>query len=193
VWAFVLLDERRDLGAGLLASVAALARPNGIVLVIALAVAVGRDRRRLLVVCGPAAVALAGWTVVNLASTGDALRFFHAKAAWHEVTLAGLVSHASRPAVVHLVLASIAAAFLVAARRRLPASWQVLGVLSLVPSLALGVVGLGRYANECFPVFAAGADWMARHGRVFRSVVFASMVAGGLLFTVWVVGAHHVP
>ena len=53
VWAFVFLDEGHDGVAAAFAVVATLARPNGVVLAIALAYAVGLNARRLLRVCAP--------------------------------------------------------------------------------------------------------------------------------------------
>src|SRR5919106_776541 len=50
VWAFILVDERRDVAAAVLVTGAALVRPNGIVLAIALVLVV-RTWRRILVVC----------------------------------------------------------------------------------------------------------------------------------------------
>jgi hypothetical protein len=56
VWAFILVDERQDLAAAVLVTGAALVRPNGIVLAIAL-VFVLRSWRRVLLVCAPSVVA----------------------------------------------------------------------------------------------------------------------------------------
>src|SRR5262249_21247738 len=118
-WAFVFLDERRDLAAGLCAALAALTRPNGIVLAAALAVAVGVTARRLRVVCGPAVLALGAWMAYNLASTGDALEFFDAKHAWHEVTVVHFLANPRLWQAIHLALAALAVGAVLVARRQL--------------------------------------------------------------------------
>ena len=92
VWAFVLVEERRDLAAGCAAAIAALSRPNGVVVVLALIIAVGFVFRRVVAVTLPVVVALAGWVWYNALRTGDPLRFFDAKRAWHEVTIFNFMS-----------------------------------------------------------------------------------------------------
>src|SRR3954451_14376706 len=71
VWAFVLVEERHDLAAGLVAVGAALVRPNGAVLVIALIVAVWSSWRRAVLVAGPSLVAVAAWCAYCWDRTGD--------------------------------------------------------------------------------------------------------------------------
>jgi hypothetical protein len=44
----------------------------------------------------------------------------------------------------------------------MPVSWLVLVGISLIPSLQLGMVGVGRYANECFPPFVAAGQVLER-------------------------------
>src|SRR5206468_1560829 len=58
VWAFVLVEDRHDLLAGALAVAATMLRPNGFVVVLALAVAV-RAPRRIVMVALPAFLAFA--------------------------------------------------------------------------------------------------------------------------------------
>src|SRR5262249_40130384 len=55
-WAFVLVEDHHDVWAALLGVVATLLRPNGIVVVVALAVAAW-SLRRIAVICTPAVVA----------------------------------------------------------------------------------------------------------------------------------------
>ncbi len=105
---------------------------------------------RLLRVCVPSVLALSGWMVFNWAKTGDLLKFFHAKWAWREVTLFGFGGRYLGTVLFHVALAMVALGVAVAAARRIPRSWKVLTGLSLLPSLVLGIVGLARYANECF-------------------------------------------
>jgi Gpi18-like mannosyltransferase len=61
VWAFLFAEEHRDLPAGALAAVATLARPNGIIVAIALALAVHLAWKRLPAILGPSAVAFGAW------------------------------------------------------------------------------------------------------------------------------------
>ncbi|HXY93758.1 MAG TPA: hypothetical protein VEP49_14850 [Acidimicrobiia bacterium] len=192
VWAFVFLDEHRDLAAGLCAAAATLARPNGFVLVVALAVAVGLDLDRLRRACGPAIVALGGWMLYNLAATGNPLTFFVVKRAWQEITLLSIVGPHTDTALIHLSLAATALALVFAARHRIPRSWSLLTVLYVVPSLALGIVGMGRYANECFPPFASAGHILSRRNVYVRGAAFTALVVGQVGFAYWVIGTGHI-
>src|SRR5262249_47412598 len=74
VWAFVLVEEQHDVAAGLVAAAAALVRPNGLVLAVALVVAVWSWRRAVLVAV-PSVVAVVAWCVYCYDRTGDAFVF----------------------------------------------------------------------------------------------------------------------
>jgi hypothetical protein len=187
-WAFVFLDERRDLAAGALAAVAALSRPNGAVVVIALAVAVGWTAPRLARLVAPTAGALVAWMSFNAIRGGDALRFLTAKAAWHEVDLVGFLLGPKRAAAVHLAIGALALGLVIAARRLLPRSWTWLTVLYLLPSLALGVVGLARYASEVFPPYVAGATLVQRRPVILPTVFGLLVVAQVVCVLVFVTG-----
>src|SRR3954453_12498592 len=67
-------------------------------------------------------------------------------------------------------------------RRRLPLAWLVFGVLYLVPSLQLGMVGVGRYANECFPPFVGAGQILDRWSRRSQCMVLAASTVGLILF-----------
>jgi hypothetical protein len=54
-------------------------------------------------------------------------------------------------------------------------------------------VGLGRYANECFPAFAAGADLLERRTGAARACVLGAFVVGQVLFSCWVITWRHLP
>jgi Dolichyl-phosphate-mannose-protein mannosyltransferase len=194
VWAFILVDERRDLAAAVLVTGAALVRPNGIVLAIAL-VLVLRSWRRVLLVCAPSAVAVALWCVTCYHWTGDALVFLSSKEGWPEVTIKAFASEPWRYEYVfpHVFLALAALGVLLLMRRRLPVAWTVFTVLYLLPSLGLGMVGLGRYANECFPPFVAAGELLHRVHRSVRAVVFTSAVAGQAVCAWWVIHQQYIP
>ncbi len=106
VWAFVLVEERRDLAAGLVTIAAVMVRPNGFVVALALVVAVHTSWRRVLVVCGPAGLAFLGWCLYNLDRTGDALTFWDAKSGWPEVNLIDFVNKFHKYAIPHVLLRS---------------------------------------------------------------------------------------
>jgi hypothetical protein len=194
VWAFILVDERHDLAAAVLVTGATLVRPNGIVLALALVVVL-RSWRRVLLVCAPSVVAVALWCVVCYHWTGDALVFLSSKEGWPEVTIKAFAITPWRRAYViphvFLALAALGALFLV--RRRLPAAWTLFTVLYLLPSLGLGMVGLGRYANECFPPFVAAGDLLYRVRRQLRIAAFGSAVVGQAVCAWWVIHQQYIP
>ena len=168
VWAFVLVEEHHDVLAGMLAATAALTRPNGFVVAIALtigvAAAASRPWWRVARVGGPAFVALGVWCALCWHWTGNPIVFLTAKRGWHEVGLVDFVRHPIHDpnAWLHLALGVAAGVVLLLRRRRLPASWTLFSGLYLIPSLGLGIVGLGRYTNECFPPFVAAGELLER-------------------------------
>ena len=194
VWAFVLVEDRADVAAAVVAAVAAVARPNGILLLLALAVAL-RSWRRIAVVCTPAVLAVAVWCGWLWDRTGDPLVFWTAKAAWPEVSALDLVTEPWRYdyAWPHLVLGVAAAWVVWRQRRRLPTSWIVWTAAVLVPPLVTGTVGLGRYANECFPPFVAAGQVLEGWSRRARSVAFALSVLGLLFAAVMVIRFKRIP
>jgi MYXO-CTERM domain-containing protein len=194
VWAFILVDERHDLAAAVLVTGAALVRPNGIVLAVAL-VFVLRSWRRELLVCAPSVVAVALWCVACYHWTGDALVFLSSKEGWPEVTVKAFVLAPWRYDYLfpHLFLALAALGALFLVRRRLPFAWTVFTVLYLLPSLGLGMVGLGRYANECFPPFVAAGLLLDRAPRWVLVAAFSAAVAGQAICAWWVIHSHYIP
>jgi hypothetical protein len=194
VWAFALVEDRHDVAAALVVVVATLARPNGILVVLALAVEL-RTWRRIALVCGPAVVAIAAWVAWLWDRTGDPIVFWNAKPAWPEVTLLDIVTEPWRYdyAWPHLVL-GIAAVWVVwHQRRRLPASWLVWSALVLVVPLYSGIVGLGRYANECFPPFVAAGQVLERWSHRARRLSLGLAVLGLLFAAVMVIRYDRIP
>ena len=184
VWAFVLVEDRHDLAAGLVAVGAAMVRPNGAVLVIALIVAVHAWRRAILV-AGPSVVAVGAWCLYCWDRTGDPLVFLTTKSRWQEITFVGLFEgHVKWSVLPHVLLAIGALGVLVVQRKRLPVSWLVFGALYLIPSLQLGMVGVGRYANECFPPFVGIGQLLERWSTRIRALYFAASTVGLVLFAV---------
>jgi hypothetical protein len=189
VWAFVFCDEHRDVLSGLCAAAATLARPNGFWLVLALVIAVGFNAR-LTRICGPPILAVGSWLLYNQVVAGNAFTFLIAKHAWQEVTLVNLFEPFDKNAVVHLALAAGAIALVLIERRRLPKSWTFLALCYVVPSLAFGIVGMGRYANECFPPFAAAGNILARQNTIARLIAFSALVVAQIAFTYWILTGH---
>jgi hypothetical protein len=193
VWAFVFVEEEHDVAAGLVVVAATMVRPNGVVVALALVVAV-RTWRRSLVVAGPSVVAVLAWCVWCHDRTGDALVFLTTKSRWQEITFVGLFEgHLKWSVLPHVVLAVGAIVVLIVQRKRLPLAWLVFGVLYLIPSLQLGMVGVGRYANECFPPFVGIGQILERWSTRLRVLYFAASTVGLVLFAVVVARYDLVP
>lgn len=194
VWAFVLVEERHDLFASALVVVTVLVRPNGLVLAVALVVAV-RSWRRAAVLCVPAIVAVGVWCATCWYLVGDPLVFLSAKDEWPEVTIKAFVLAPQDfdYVVPHLFLAAAALVALYLARKRLPVSWSVFTILYLVPSLGLGMVGLGRYANECFPPFVAAGELLHRARSSVRVLAFTLAIVGQAACAWWVIHENYIP
>ena len=202
VWAFWFVGERRWLASGLSIAVAVAARPNGFLLLAPLGLAVlllcrrdGRPWLRPAVeACAPSVVLLAAWAVWCRHVTGDALVFLHAKAAWEEVSLGQFLRHPlAGNSTVHVFLAAIAVVLVLAWAKRLPVAWHVLVAVMVLPSLALGMTGLGRYSAEAFPVFVAAAGLLTRLPRWTRPLYFVASAFGLLLFGAMVNRWRYVP
>jgi hypothetical protein len=177
VWAFLLVEDQRDLAAGAVAVAATLVRPNGAVVALALAFAVGFAWRRVLLACVPSAIALLGWGAYNLDRTDNALTFYHAKSGWVEIDLVSFLHHFQSGVLPHVLLAGASVAALILVWRNLPRSWLVFAALYLLPSFYVGMIGIGRYANECFPVFAATGQVLSGWQTRTRAAFFAVCVA----------------
>ena len=194
VWAFVWVEERRDWAAALGVLTAAMLRPNGLIVALAVAVALWRSPRRLVVAVGPAFVAFGAWCWYCWYRTGDPLVFLTTKEGWAEVTLVGALTGGMKWAAwPHVVMAVAAIGVVIYKRKRLPTSWTVLTALQLLPSLVLGMVGLARYANECFPPFVAAGEVLDEVPRGWRIAAFAAAVVGLFLFTLAVIRYSLVP
>lgn len=195
VWAFRAVELGRDGAAAALLAAAALARPNGLVAALACGFAALRQGgwRRFLHVVVPAGLAVALWVAWLRWSTGDALVFVHAKAAWHEVTLASLLSGADSVPKLDLAPLALAVVLLALAWRRLPGAWLLLAALTLLPSLGLGILGMPRYTSACFPVLVAAGIVLARLPRGARVAALACSAAGLLYVAQRIVAMGQMP
>ena len=152
-WTAALALRRNALGAGALAAVAALARPNGFLLALPLAILAWRRRRAVDWVAAAAPLAAAA-TVQALfwSRSGDAAVFFHAQEEWDRQgprTVWLWAQHISSAVVAHAPLVAPAAVIgLIAVvalwRYRVPYWW--LGVYAL----AVAVLLLGTQQTRTF-------------------------------------------
>ncbi len=204
VWAFEFTEQRRFWYAGLAASVATMVRPNGLVIAlvltaITLSVEPAGRRRTIAIRQGaPSAVAIVVWTAVCLQRTGNPFVFITAKSAWHELTAIGFARRLFGDvhldsASVHITLGIIAAIALWAAWDHLPHAWRILATISLAVPLATGLVGLGRYSNECFPLAIAGGILLARAPRWARSITLIASTTGALALAIAIASHGLVP
>ena len=193
VWAFDFVEDRRDLAAGLATLAVVMVRPNGFLVAIALAFAVGWQWRRVAVTCGPAALGFGAWCWYNFHRTGDALTFFKAKDGWPEINLVDFVLRDRKIAIPHVLLAAAAALAVILVWRKLPRAWLVLTALCLVVPLFTGMVGLGRYAGETFPPFVAAGEIMRRWSRGWVLALFGASVIGMAVCAYWVVYLDYLP
>jgi hypothetical protein len=187
VWAFILVEDRHDLAAGALAACAAIARPNGVIVAVAVATA-ARSWRRLVPILLPSAAVLGVWLWYCYEKTGDAFVFVTMKHHWDELTVVGLLGGSWKwpAALPHLSLALLGLGAVLVQRRRLPVSWLVLTVLSLVPPLATGILGMARYTNECFPPFVAAGQILERRPTKFLQAALAVSALGLVVMAVLV-------
>jgi len=193
VWAFVAVDARgvpgRDWWAGVLAAAAAIVRPNGLIVAVSLVVAVWSVRRAVAVVL-PTVAVLAAWCWYCYDRTGDAFVFLAVKERWQEIGAVDLVTGGAKWSVLpHALLALGALAVVVHQRRRLPVAFLVLTALALLPPLVTGMVGLARYANECFPPFVAAGQLLERWS-IRVQVALLSVSAVGLVAFAFVVARY---
>jgi len=188
VWAFVFVAERRDIVAGALAATVTLARPNGILVAVALVVAVRFAWRRVPFVLGPSVVALGTWLGYVWERTGDPRTVLWAKDAWREISVFTFLSHDGNQLVVlpHLLIGLAAILALAIEWRRTPIAWMVFTALWILPSLVLGMVGMGRYAATTFPPFVAAGRILERFPVVVPVLLFAMAIAAQAAACYWV-------
>ncbi len=198
IWALLAVDRRWWWTAGLLAGVATASRPNGAIATIAVVVvALGfrADRRQLAKLVAPSVAFLAAWMVYLHSTTGDFLVFWTAKAQWVETTLPEFLADPfqQRLAVVHVVVLLVCLVPYLRRVRSHPAAWTVVVFLGVMPALALGVVGVARYAVLAFPIPIAIADALSGRPRWVTVTVLAASAAVLMTFARLVVTRSWVP
>lgn len=193
--AFLLVRRDRWFWAALVAVPAALVRPNGFVLALALGYAAwmrgGELRERLvrLIPMGLSIAALAGWILALHALSGNGLAFISSKAAWEELavwdaipaTINLLTGGSGRTlpvaAAVHLLLAGLGGFVLVAGRKIYDRGWGLFCILVMAAPAALGIIGLARYMVALFPLYIALTFLVDEGGRAERWLIYGTGLA----------------
>lgn len=207
VWAVVLVTERRPVLAAAVALVATTSRPNGVLLLLPLAVLVwqsppeaapsGAPRWRswaqtMTILAAPSAAFLVLWSWFMHARTGDAFAYYTAKRAWEETTFIEWLGGFDRQASFQLLVGgALLVAALVLARRHPPA-WTAHAVVTVVPALVVGMVGMIRYSAQTFAVPIAVAALVAGR-RVYLAAAFATLVLVTGVYSVLITRYGWVP
>ena len=207
VWAFELTERKRFWAAGIAAAVATMARPNGVIVAVVLTAVtltaelpepVGRRRSLAIRQGAPSAIAIIGWVAICAWRTGNPLVFVTAKTAWHELTIIGFIGRLGDDihfdsATIHITLGLIAAVALWVTWHHIPRSWRVLATIALIVPLATGLVGLGRYSNECFPLAIAGGITLTRAPRWARTTTLVTSTTTALAIAIAIASHGLVP
>ncbi|HSP27755.1 MAG TPA: hypothetical protein VLN74_04335 [Ilumatobacteraceae bacterium] len=198
IWAVLAVGQRRWWLAGVLAAMASASRPNGAIavfVVVAVAIGLGAKRRHFVALILPSMLFLIAWMVYLWQTTGDALLFWTAKSAWVEKTAVEFISDPlqQRLALFHMALLAVFLVPYVIRFRRQPPAWSVVVVLGVLPALALGVVGVARYAVLAFPIPIAAADLLSERPRWVQIVALVISAAVLMTFARLVVTKSWVP
>lgn len=165
--AFLARSQGRLALAATLAALATLTRPNGLAVSLALggeALLFSNARRQGLWLLVPSLLALLLWSTYLMSISGDPLIWVHAKQNWSEVTLFNLHTAIGGFPWTQLLAALVALGLLLLGWSRQPWGWRLFGLIWILPSFLLGMVGSPRYAGSCFPVFEALGQRVAAIG-----------------------------
>jgi hypothetical protein len=179
IWGLVAVERRHWWLAGTLAAVATASRPNGVIAAVAIVVvALGMraSARQFVALVTPSIAVLVGWMTYLHWATGDPLVFWTAKAGWDEMTLVEFVADPLHQplAVFHVVTFMVFVVPYLLRFRTQPPAWGVIVLLTVVPPLALGVIGLARYSVLAFPMAFATADVLSRQRSWVRILALAA-------------------
>lgn len=166
---------------GVLLSVVSASRPNGVLILPALLVAVWliqRSIKNAVIVAAPSLVFITIWMIYCHNKTGDALAFIHAKNTWLETTIVDFLSHPfERPAIfLHVATFVVVAAVALPAIKKIPRWWHIISLVLLAPSLLLGVEGMARYVSLTVPLLVMVAISVSKWSKIYRSCFF--IIAG---------------
>jgi hypothetical protein len=197
VWAMLWVQDRRDLWAAVVLTAVVMARPNGVLMLLPIAALVLHSRspgsrRRVLRLAAAPVLALAGWMALCQYWTGDALVFWHAKSAWDEITLLDIFPPALAPRP-HLIAVVMAGATALWFGRRWTLPWGLWAAVWTVPSLVLGIVGLGRYINETAPLMAVTGVWLSTRSVAAQYALIATSAIGAITFSFLTIRHGYIP
>jgi hypothetical protein len=201
VWAFLVVERRQYAIASMAALIATAVRPNGIVVLVPLAIALAGAAhlsraakiRTVLSVTVPSVVFFLSWCTFLWIWMGDPLAFLTAKRAWREVSLWSFVHDpVDLNASWSLVAGVLALALYVYQRRRQPVAWTVHGFVMLLPTFGLGLVGMVRYTSQCFVTPIALADATSRSRRS-ESYTFSLAATALVIYGYMVTTRNYVP
>ena len=193
IWTLVVVDRiewrvvnnqntnRLWLMVGLLVLVVSASRPNGVLILPALLLAVWfvqRSIKNALIVVTPSLIFVVAWMIYCRNKTGDALAFLEAKNTWLETTILDFLSHPfERPAIfLHVTTFVIVAVVAAPSIQKIPRWWHAISFVLLVPSLLLGVEGMARYVSLTAPLMVMVAISLAKWPKIYRLAFF--IVAG---------------
>jgi len=183
---------------GLLVLVVSASRPNGILIVPALLIAVWfvqRSIKNAVIVATPSLTFVAIWMIYCHNKTGDALAFVHAKNTWLETTIVDFLSHPfERPAIfLHVATFVVVAAVALPAIKKIPRWWHAISFVLLAPSLLLGVEGMARYVSLTAPLLVMVAISLTNWSKKYRSGFFVVAGSSFLFLAINVVRSAWVP
>lgn len=166
---------------GVLLFVVSASRPNGVLILPALLVAVWliqRSIKNAVIVAAPSLAFITIWMIYCHNKTGDALAFIHAKNTWLETTIVDFLSHPfERPAIfLHVATFVVVAAVALPAIKKIPRWWHIISLVLLAPSLLLGVEGMARYVSLTVPLLVMVAISVSKWSKIYRSCFF--IIAG---------------
>ncbi len=182
---------------GVLLFVVSASRPNGVLILPALLVAVWliqRSIKNAVIVAAPSLAFITIWMIYCHNKTGDALAFIHAKNTWLETTIVDFLSHPfERPAIfLHVATFVVVAAVALPAIKKIPRWWHIISLVLLAPSLLLGVEGMARYVSLTVPLLVMVAISVSKWSKIYRSCFFIIagssflFLAGNVVRSAWV-------
>ncbi|MBI4882963.1 MAG: hypothetical protein HY826_02790 [Actinobacteria bacterium] len=198
IWAVVAVDQRRWWVAGVLAALATASRPNGaiaMIAVVAIAIGLHATRRQLAALVLPSIMFLAVWMTYIGWTTGEPLLFWTAKSAWLETTLLEFAAHPFRQplALFHVACFLVLLVPYLSRARRQPVAWSVVVFLGVMPALALGIVGLARYAILAFPLPLVAAAVLSERPKWVQVVALSGSALALMIFARLLVTQSWVP
>lgn len=200
-WAVVWAGQHRAALAGLAAAFTTATRPNGALVVVTLVLLLlttpqppGVSRPRAIAwYVVPSAAFLVGWMIFLHNRAGDALAFITAKRAWDENTLYEAIRRPTNQTTWQVAVGIAAIVVILASRRRQPVAWTVHALLCILPALALGVVGLIRYAAQAFPISIGLASGATRRGAAVTALTLGACAALLVTYAFLVTHNSYVP